>query len=86
MTRTVLAAFFLGGVAALMHEVVWAKLLVRLIGATAYAQVAVLAVFMGGLALGSVLFGRRIDRAGRPLQSKELSLNYTARRTNKDQT
>jgi len=67
VTRTVLAAFFLGGVAALMHEVVWAKLLVRLIGATAYAQVAVLAVFMGGLALGSVLFGRRVDRAGRPL-------------------
>ena len=46
--RRVLAAFFLGGVAALMHEVVWAKLLVRLIGATAYAQAAVLAVFMGG--------------------------------------
>ena len=64
-----LAAFFLGGVAALMHEVVWAKLLVRLIGATAYAQAAVLAVFMGGLALGSVLFGRRADRSGRPLST-----------------
>ena len=62
-----LAAFFLGGVAALMHEVVWAKLLVRLIGATAYAQAAVLAVFMGGLALGSAIFGRRSDRSGRPL-------------------
>ena len=52
IARPVLAAFCLSGFAALMHQVVWAKLLVQLIGATAYAQVVVLAVFMGGLALG----------------------------------
>ena len=39
------------------------------IGATAYAQVVVLAVFMGGLALGAFLFGRRSDRNERPLRS-----------------
>lgn len=68
----VLAAFFVSGVAGLMHQVVWAKLLVQLIGATAYAQVAVLAVFMGGLALGAAWFGRRVDRHGRPLRTYAL--------------
>ena len=33
--------------AGLMHQVVWAKLLAGLIGTTAHAQAAVLAVFMG---------------------------------------
>ncbi|MFN8643926.1 MAG: fused MFS/spermidine synthase [Candidatus Binatia bacterium] len=65
----VLAAFFVSGVAGLMHQVVWAKLLVQLIGATAYAQVAVLAVFMGGLALGAAWFGGRVDRRGGPLRT-----------------
>ena len=53
----VLAAFFLSGFAGLMHQVVWAKLLVQLLGTTAPAQATVLAVFMGGLALGAVTIG-----------------------------
>jgi spermidine synthase/MFS family permease len=65
----VLAAFFVSGFAGLMHQVVWAKLLVQLIGATAHAQAAVLAVFMGGLAIGAAWFGRRVDRHGRPLRT-----------------
>lgn len=65
----VLAAFFLSGAAGLMHQVVWSKLLVGVIGATAYAQAAVLAVFMGGLALGAAIFGRRVDRCGHPLRT-----------------
>jgi len=65
----VLAAFCLSGFAGLMHQVVWAKLLAGLIGTTAHAQAVVLAVFMGGLALGSVLFGRRVDRSGSPLRT-----------------
>ncbi len=69
LRRPIFVAFFLSGFAGLMHQVIWAKLLVQLIGATAYAQVVVLAVFMGGLALGAFLFGRRSDRSGRPLRS-----------------
>ncbi len=57
-----LFAFFLSGFAGLMHQVVWAKLLVRLIGSTAVAQATVLAVFMAGLAAGALFFGRRADR------------------------
>ena len=67
--RTVVAAFFLSGAAGLMHQVVWSKLLVGIIGATAHAQAIVLAVFMGGLALGAAWFGRRVDRRGRPLRT-----------------
>jgi spermidine synthase len=65
----VLLAFLLSGAAGLMHQVVWAKLLVQLTGASAYAQAVVLAVFMGGLAVGSLLFGRRVDRLGRALRT-----------------
>jgi spermidine synthase len=64
-----LLAIFSSGLAGLMHEIVWAKMLVSLIGSTAHAQVAVLAVFMVGLAIGSVIFGRRVDQRRRPLRT-----------------
>ena len=67
--RVILVAFFLSGFAGLMHQVIWAKLLVRLIGTTALAQATVLAVFMGGLAIGALAFGRRADRRERPLRT-----------------
>ena len=65
--RAVWAAFFVSGAAGVLHEVVWTRQLVKLIGAAAYAEVVVLAAFMGGLALGSALLGRRADRLDRPL-------------------
>src|SRR5688572_25812778 len=61
-----LAAFFASGLAGVMHEVVWSRQLLPLIGAESYAQALVLAVFMGGLAAGAALIGPRADR-GRPL-------------------
>lgn len=67
--RLVLLALFTSGMAGLVHEIVWAKLLATLIGSTAHAQALVLAVFMGGLAIGSLIFGRRADRARRPLRT-----------------
>lgn len=63
----VLLALFLSGLAGLMHEVVWAKLLANLTGSTAKAHAVVLGVFMGGLAVGAVLFGKRSDKRERPL-------------------
>ena len=65
----VLWALLLSGFAGLMHEIVWARLLVNLIGNTAYSQAVVLTVFMGGLAIGAVLFGRGSDRGGSPLRT-----------------
>jgi spermidine synthase len=55
-------AFLLSGAAGLMHEVVWARLLSLVFGATALAISTVLAAYMGGLALGSYWIGRRSDR------------------------
>jgi spermidine synthase len=65
----VLALFFFSGATALVYEVVWSKFLSQMFGSTIYAQTVVLAVFMGGLALGNKLFGRWADRVGRPVQA-----------------
>ncbi len=63
----VLLALFVSGMAGLMHEVVWAKYLIDLMGNTAHSNAVVLTVFMGGLATGAVVFGRRADCWDRPL-------------------
>jgi spermidine synthase len=66
-TLTVPLLFLLSGAAGLIYEVVWIRLLVSVFGATVLAISTVLAAFMGGLALGSYLFGRMADRTSRPL-------------------
>ena len=63
----VLLLFFCSGATALVYEVLWSKYLALLFGSTIQAQTVVLAVFMGGLALGNKLFGGRADRSPRPL-------------------
>ena len=65
---TVLAAFFLSGLSALIYEVVWVRMLTLTFGTTVFAVSAVLSAFMGGLALGSYLFGRIVDRIDKPLR------------------
>ena len=59
--------FFCSGATALVYEVIWSKYLTLMFGSTVQAQTVVLAVFMGGLALGNRLFGARADRASQPL-------------------
>ncbi len=59
--------FFASGTAALGYEVVWSRYLALLFGSTAQAQAAVLAIYMGGLAIGSRLFGRWSGILRRPL-------------------
>ena len=60
--------FFLSGAAGLVYEVVWSRLLKDVFGVTAHAVAAVLATFLGGLALGSWALGRYADRYDRPLR------------------
>src|SRR3990172_4929143 len=62
-----LVLFFLSGVTGLVYEVAWTRMLALVFGHTVHAVSTVLAVFMGGLALGSYVFGRFADRIGRPL-------------------
>lgn len=62
-----LALFFLSGATGLVYQVVWTRLLVLLLGTTAYAVSVVLSVFFLGLGIGSLLAGRFADRTPRPL-------------------
>ncbi len=63
----VYAAFVASGVAGLAYEVVWSRYLSLFVGHGAYAQVLVLAVYLGGMALGSLLVAERSRRLARPL-------------------
>jgi len=60
--------FFLSGAAALVYEVLWVRSLGLVFGGSHLAVTTVLAVFMGGLALGGWLIGRAVDRHARPLR------------------
>ncbi|MBL8915967.1 MAG: spermidine synthase [Archangium sp.] len=57
----------LSGATGLVYELTWSKRLANLLGNTGQAHAIVLSTFMGGLALGAFLLGRRADRARRPL-------------------
>lgn len=67
MQPFVVILFLLSGIAGLTLEVVWTRMLEHVFGATTLAISTVLTVFMGGMALGSFLFGRIADRIRRPL-------------------
>ncbi|MBM3836832.1 MAG: hypothetical protein FJ398_02515 [Verrucomicrobia bacterium] len=64
-----LLLFFCSGATALIYEVVWSKYLALMFGSTIQAQTVVLAVFMGGLALGNRLIGSRADFLRHPLKA-----------------
>ena len=68
MKKIVLLSFCLSGMAALIYEVVWMRQLTLIFGTTVYAISTVMAVFMAGLALGSLILGRIADRSKNPLR------------------
>ena len=68
MRRWLYGLFFLSGASSLIYELIWQRLLNLVFGVSTLAVSAVLAAFMGGLALGSLLFGRRADQTPRPLR------------------
>ena len=72
LTSAVISCFFLTGAAGLIYQVLWLRMIDKVIGSAPFAVSTVLTVFMGGLALGSYLAGRHIDRI--PSRSKLLSL------------
>lgn len=61
--------FVLSGATGLIYEVLWARMLGLVFGATTFAISAVLAAFMGGLALGSAWSGKLAARIKRPLRA-----------------
>jgi spermidine synthase len=62
-----LILFFLSGACALTYQVLWLRLLSLVFGVTVYAASAVLAAFMCGLALGSVMAAPLLRRLRQPL-------------------
>ncbi|MCA9617548.1 MAG: fused MFS/spermidine synthase, partial [Myxococcales bacterium] len=61
------ALLFVSGLCALIYQVAWLKELRLVFGASTPASSVVLAVFMGGLGLGSLVLGKRAERVSRPL-------------------
>jgi len=56
------------GFCSLIDEVVFGRLLKLTLGNTTYANSILVSTFMGGLALGAFLMGRKADRVQRPLR------------------
>ncbi len=56
------AAFFASGVAALLYQVIWQRMLVIFSGADLYSVTIIVAAFMGGLGAGNLAGGHVADR------------------------
>jgi predicted membrane-bound spermidine synthase len=67
MVRILYLAFGLSGGAGLIYEAVWSRYLALFLGHSAYAQVFVIAAYLGGMALGALWVGRKVRDLRRPL-------------------
>lgn len=62
LSSIILTFFLFSGMAGLIYEILWTRMLVKIIGAAPFAISIILTIFMGGLGLGSYLASRYIDR------------------------
>ncbi len=67
-TWKVAGLLFCSGACALIYQTVWMRQFRLIFGASTYATAAVLAIFMGGLGIGSAVLGRRADVHPQPLR------------------
>jgi predicted membrane-bound spermidine synthase len=67
MLSLLYTVFVLSGAAGLMYESIWARYLGLFVGHSAYAQVIVLVIFMGGMSIGALVAGERSSRLRSPL-------------------
>ena len=70
--RFLLVCLIFSGFAGLAYELLWVRLLALSFGSTAASFSTVLAVFFGGLAIGSWLGGRVAKRVSRPIRAYAL--------------
>lgn len=61
-------SLFFSGAAALVYELVWIRQLLVVFGSTTYSVAAVLAAFLGGMAVGSYFLGKLADKMDNPLR------------------
>ena len=59
--------FFFSGCAALLYQTAWLRQFAAVFGTSDLAVAAVLAAYMGGLALGAWVAGRYLERLHRPV-------------------
>lgn len=69
MQAFVFLCFLFSGATGLVFENLWVRMLTLVFGSTSLAVSSVLTAYMGGLALGSWLFGRWADRLRDPLRA-----------------
>ncbi len=62
------AVLFFSGVSALIYQIVWIRKFGLVFGVDVFTMATVLSAFMGGLALGSLFFGRLVDKIKSPLR------------------
>ncbi len=62
LDSAIVLMFFLSGFSALIYQVLWVRMLTKYVGGSAFSISIVLTVFMGGLALGSIIASRFVDR------------------------
>ena len=67
MIPLLVAAFVLSGAAGLIYESIWTRYLGLFVGHSAYAQIIVLVIFLGGMSLGAQLTSGRSRRIKSPL-------------------
>ncbi|WAS92885.1 hypothetical protein [Nannocystis punicea] len=60
--------FFLSGISGLIYESIWSRYIKQFVGSAATAQVLVLSLFMGGMALGSLLASRKLASVRAPVR------------------
>ena len=65
--RLVLWAIGVSGFCALAYEVLWTRIMVFFLGSTTYAFATMLAAFLFGIALGSIVLSRWVDRIKQPI-------------------
>ena len=62
LRKIILMAFVLSGMTALIYEITWIRPLQFVFGSTIYTASIIFAAFMGGLALGSLIIARYVDK------------------------
>lgn len=67
MLPLLVVVFVLSGGAGLIYESIWSRYLGLFVGHSAYAQIIVLAIFLGGMSAGALLIGKHSHRMREPL-------------------
>jgi spermidine synthase len=67
LIAVLVVAFVLSGAAGLIYESIWTRYLGLFVGHSAYAQIIVLVIFLGGMSLGAHLAGKYSSRIKSPL-------------------